>query len=34
VIACTRLMPDIGLWTLDKRLVALAERFGVRYWPA
>lgn len=34
LLASARVTPDTGLWTLDKRLAALAERFGVRYWPA
>lgn len=34
LLASARMTPDTGLWTLDKRLAALAERFGVRYWPA
>jgi predicted nucleic acid-binding protein len=34
LLASTRITPDTGLWTLDKRLAALADRFGVRYWPA
>lgn len=31
LLASTLMTPGIRLWTLDRRLVALAERFGVAY---
>jgi predicted nucleic acid-binding protein len=31
LLASTRITPGASLWTLDKRLAALAERFGVGY---
>lgn len=34
LLACTLISPDAALWTLDKRLNALAQRFGVAYDPA
>lgn len=34
LLASVLMTPDTGLWTLDKRLAALADRFGVRYYPA
>ena len=34
LLASTLITPGIELWTLDKRLGALAERFGVRHRPA
>jgi predicted nucleic acid-binding protein len=34
LLASTMMTPGAELWTLDKRLVALAERFGVMYQPA
>lgn len=34
LLASTRLTPDTKIWTLDKRLQRLAERFGVRYWES
>jgi predicted nucleic acid-binding protein len=34
LLASVLLTPGVGLWTLDKRLGTLAERFGVRYRPA
>lgn len=34
LLASTLMTPGIELWTLDKRLSALAERFGVLYRPA
>ena len=33
LLASTLITPGAQLWTLDKRLAALAERFGVRYLP-
>lgn len=33
LLASTLITPDAELWTLDKRLAALAERFGVRHRP-
>jgi predicted nucleic acid-binding protein len=33
LLASTMMTPGAELWTLDKRLVALAERFGVMYQP-
>lgn len=34
LLASTLITPGIELWTLDKRLGALAERFGVLHRPA
>lgn len=34
LLASTLLMPGVDLWTLDKRLEMLAERFQVRHLPA
>jgi hypothetical protein len=34
LLASTVITPDTTLWTLDRRLAALAERFGVLYQPA
>ncbi len=34
LLASTLMTPGARLWTLDKRLCALAERFGVMYPPA
>lgn len=34
LLASTLITPGVELWTLDKRLCALAERFGVMYQPA
>jgi len=34
LLASTLITPGAELWTLDKRLVALAERFGVLHQPA
>lgn len=31
LLASTLVTPDAQLWTLDKRLAALANRFGVQY---
>jgi hypothetical protein len=33
LLASTLLTPGASLWTLDKRLAGLAERFGVAYSP-
>lgn len=33
LLASTLMTPGITLWTLDRRLVALAGRFGVAYLP-
>lgn len=33
LLASTRITPGAQLWTLDKRLAALAERFGVAFAP-
>lgn len=34
LLASTLMTPSVELWTLDKRLCALAERFGVIHRPA
>ena len=34
LLASTLMTPGAALWTLDKRLVALAERFNVMHQPA
>lgn len=34
LLASVMLMPGCTLWTLDKRLYAMAERFGVAYAPS
>ncbi|MCX4030401.1 VapC toxin family PIN domain ribonuclease [Endozoicomonas sp. SM1973] len=34
LLASTLITPGAKLWTLDKRLASLAERFDVRYQPA
>lgn len=34
LLASTLMTPGASLWTLDKRLAALAERFGVAHRPA
>lgn len=34
LLASTLMTPGVELWTLDKRLSALAERFGVMHRPA
>lgn len=34
LLASTMVTPEAQLWTFDKRLDALAERFGVCYQPA
>jgi len=34
LLASTLMTPGVELWTLDKRLSALADRFGVMYRPA
>lgn len=34
LLASTLMTPGVELWTLDKRLCALAERFGVLHQPA
>ena len=34
LLASTLMMPGAELWTLDKRLGALADRFGVMHRPA
>ncbi len=34
LLASTLLTPDAQLWTLDKRLAELCERFGVLHQPA
>lgn len=34
LLASTLLMPDVELWTLDKRLSGLAQRLGVVHEPA
>lgn len=33
LLASTLMTPGVELWTLDKRLCALAERFGVMHQP-
>ena len=33
LLASTLMMPGTELWTLDKRLTALSERFGVMHHP-
>jgi predicted nucleic acid-binding protein len=33
LLASTLMTPGVELWTLDKRLAALAERFGVMHRP-
>lgn len=33
LLASTLISPGVALWTLDKRLSALAERFGVSHQP-
>jgi hypothetical protein len=33
LLASVRITPQVELWTLDRRLAALAERFGVLYRP-
>lgn len=33
LLASTMMTPGVELWTLDKRLTALAERFGVMHRP-
>ncbi len=34
LLASTLITPSAALWTLDKHLAALSERFGVMYKPA
>lgn len=34
LLASTLMTPGASLWTLDRRLAALAERFGVEHRPA
>jgi predicted nucleic acid-binding protein len=34
LLASTRLTPDAELWTLDKRLSALADRFAIMFNPS
>jgi predicted nucleic acid-binding protein len=34
LLASALMTPETALWTLDKRLCALTERFGVRHRPA
>lgn len=34
LLASTLMTPSASLWTLDRRLAALAERFGVAHRPA
>jgi len=34
LLASTMITPDATLWTLDRRLSDLAQRFGVAYGPA
>ena len=34
LLASTLMTPDVELWTLDKRLSDLADRFGVMYSPS
>lgn len=34
LLASTLMTPGASLWTLNRRLVTLAERFGVAHWPA
>jgi len=34
LLASTLMTPGVELWTLDKRLCALTDRFGVMYRPA
>lgn len=34
LLASTLMTPGVTLWTLDKRLCALADRFGVMFRPA
>jgi predicted nucleic acid-binding protein len=34
LLASTLMSPGVDLWTVDKRLCTLAERFGVIYRPA
>jgi predicted nucleic acid-binding protein len=33
LLASTRMTPGVELWTLDKRLSALADRFGIMHNP-
>jgi predicted nucleic acid-binding protein len=33
LLASVRMTPGTRLWTLDKRLADLADRFGVAHWP-
>jgi predicted nucleic acid-binding protein len=33
LLASTRITPDTKLWTLDKKLMNLAKRFGVQFVP-
>jgi hypothetical protein len=33
LLASVRITPQVELWTFDRRLAALAERFGVLYRP-
>ncbi len=33
LLASTLMTPEAELWTLDKRLSAIAQRFGVIYRP-
>ena len=33
LLASTLITPSVQLWTLDKRLAALADRFGVAHMP-
>ncbi len=34
LLASTLITPGVEIWTLDRRLAALAERFGVMHQPA
>lgn len=34
LLASTCITPDTTIWTLDKRLLELAKRFGVQFVPA
>lgn len=34
LLASVRMTPGVGLWTLDQRLLTLAERFAVAWQPA
>lgn len=34
LLASTCITPDTALWTLDKKLLDLAKRFSVQFWPS